>query len=111
MHVGYDSPKLDDVLGALANQKRRGIVHDLSLQPATVSQLALSHGLSLPAMHKHIRTLEQADLIIRKKAGRTNFVALKQDSLALAQTWIMQYRVEWGNINATLDNYIARMQE
>jgi DNA-binding transcriptional ArsR family regulator len=111
MHTPYDSLELDTVLDALANQKRRGIVHDLSLQPATVGQLARRYDLSLPAIHKHIRTLERAELIVRKKAGRTNFVALNQNTLGLAQRWIMQYKTEWGNVDATLENYISRMQE
>jgi DNA-binding transcriptional ArsR family regulator len=111
MTTSYDSPKLDAVLDALANQKRRGIVHDLSLQPATVTQLARHHDLSLPAIHKHIRTLERAELIVRKKAGRTNFVALNPGTLGVAQQWIMQYKTKWGNTSSTLDNYISRMQE
>jgi DNA-binding transcriptional ArsR family regulator len=111
MYVSYDSPQLDTVLDALANQKRRGIIHDLSLQPATVGQLARRQALSLPAMHKHMRTLENADLIIRKKAGRTNFVALNNKTFGLAQSWITQYNTAWGNSEASLENYIARMQE
>jgi DNA-binding transcriptional ArsR family regulator len=111
MNVPYDSPQLDIVLDALANQKRRGIIHDLSLQPATIGQLARHHELSLPAIHKHIRSLEEAKLIIRRKAGRTNFVALNSDTLGLAQNWITQYQTGWGSSQATLDNYIARMQE
>lgn len=111
MNIPYDSPQLNSVLGALASQKRRGIVHDLSLRPATVGQLAEQHNLSLPAIHKHIRNLEKAGLITRKKAGRTNFVAFNPTTLKLAQDWIMQYRTEWGNIDATLENYISRMQE
>jgi DNA-binding transcriptional ArsR family regulator len=107
----YDSPLLDTVLGALAHPKRRGIIHDLSLHPATVGQLAADHQLSLPAIHKHIRTLEEANLIVRKKVGRTNFVALKVGALVSAQAWIMQYRTGWGSDEATLDNYIARMRE
>ena len=111
MNIPYDSPTLDAVLDALANHKRRGIVHDLSLQPATVGQLARQYGLSLPAIHKHIRILENAGLIVRKKAGRTNFVALNPATLGLAQRWILQYNTEWGNADASLENYISRMQE
>ena len=111
MNVLYDSPKLDYVLDALANQKRRGIVHDLSFQPSTVGQLARKHDLSLPAIHKHIRTLENAELIVRRKSGRTNFVALNHSSLGLAQQWIAQYKTGWGSANASLENYISRMQE
>ncbi len=111
MNIPYDSPQLDNVLDALANRKRRGIIHDLSLSPATVGQLARRHGLSLPAIHKHVRTLEESGLIVRKKAGRTNFVALDNATLGLAQNWITQYHTAWGNAEATLENYISRMQE
>jgi DNA-binding transcriptional ArsR family regulator len=110
MNIPYDSPQLDTVLDALANQKRRGIIHDLSLQPATVGQLARRHDLSLPAIHKHIRNLEKAHLIIRKKTGRTNFVALNNSTLGLAQNWVMQYQTAWGGNKATLDNYIVGMK-
>lgn len=111
MNVPYSTPQLDDILSALASQKRRGIIHDLSLQPSTVGQLARHHELSLPAIHKHIRTLEDAKLIIRRKAGRTNFVALNARTLGLTQSWIAQYNVGWGNTQASLENYISRMKE
>jgi DNA-binding transcriptional ArsR family regulator len=111
MNIPYDSPQLDTILDALANQKRRGIIHDLALQPATVGRLARNQKLSLPAIHKHIRQLEGAKLIVRKKAGRTNFVALDGTTLGLAQSWITQYNVTWGNAHATLENYISQMKE
>lgn len=111
MNTLYNSTQLDSILVALANEKRRGIIHDLSLHPATIGQLARNQELSLPAIHKHIRTLENAKLIIRKKVGRTNFVALNSKTLGLAQSWITQYHVGWGNPKASLENYISRMQE
>jgi DNA-binding transcriptional ArsR family regulator len=95
-HVTYSSPDLDIVLSALANPKRRGIIHELSLQPATVGQLATRNELSLPAIHRHIRALENAKLITRKKIGRTNFVALNSNTLGLLQNWINQYHTTWG---------------
>ena len=111
MNIPFDSPQLDTALNALANQKRRSIVHELSLHPSTVGRLARNNDLSLPAIHKHIRALEKADLIIRKKSGRTNFVVLNQDTLGLSQRWIMQYQTGWGSATATLENYISKMQE
>jgi DNA-binding transcriptional ArsR family regulator len=107
----HDSPQLDKALRALSNQKRRGIVHDLSLQPATVGQIARSHQLSLPAIHKHIQVLENADLIIRKKIGRTNFIALNNKTLLVVQAWIVQYKTGWGNSEASLENYVSRMRQ
>ncbi len=98
---------LNRVFEALANDKRRGILDTLAFRPATVSQLAEEHGMSLPAIHRHIRTLEDAQLIRRCKVGRTNFVALQRKYLAAAQTWMAQYRLDWGNDEETLENYIA----
>lgn len=100
---------LDDLFSALGHSKRRGMIHSLSFRPATVSQLAEEFDLSLPAIHKHLRVLEAAGLIQRRKVGRTNFVAMRRQSLAKAQTWIMQYRTDWGNDKETLENYIASL--
>lgn len=111
MISAIDSPKLDHIFEALAHAKRRGMINTLAFRPATVSQLADEYDLSLPAIHKHIRTLEAAKLIRRKKVGRTNFVALNRRSLANAQDWIMQYRTDWGNDEETLENYIASLKD
>jgi DNA-binding transcriptional ArsR family regulator len=111
MTISHDEPRLDGILQALANQKRRVMIHDLSLQPSTVGILARRHNLSLPAIHKHIRVLEDAKLILRKKAGRTNFVALNVPTLGLAKSWIDQYDTHWGSVEATLENYISSLRE
>jgi len=100
---------LDQIFEAMAHQKRRGIINTLAYRPATVSQLAKEQQLSLPAMHKHIRLLEKAKLIQRKKVGRTNFVAFNRTTMQQAQDWIMQYNTAWGSDNETLENYIASL--
>jgi DNA-binding transcriptional ArsR family regulator len=109
MKLSHQSPQLDLAFEALGNAKRRAIMHALSFGPATVSQLAGEFALSLPAIHKHMRLLEVAGLIQRRKVGRVNFVALRRTGLAEVQAWIMQYRTEWGSDNETLDNYIASL--
>jgi DNA-binding transcriptional ArsR family regulator len=110
MNESPTSDQLDQVFSALANPKRRAMVHDLSFRPATVGQLAKDHDLSLPAIHKHIRALEDSGLILRKKAGRTNFVALRSQVLRKVQVWITQYHTGWGSDEQTLENYIAGLQ-
>jgi DNA-binding transcriptional ArsR family regulator len=101
----YIPQDLDHVFEALANEHRREIVYILSLQPCSISQLASMRGLSLPAIHKHITVLENAGMIIRRKIGRINFLALKRDSLRGLQVWLMQYHTYWGSDEATLENY------
>ena len=104
------SKKLDAIFDTLANNHRRSIVYALSLQPATISELAKREKLSLPAIHKHIKILEENGLVLRKKSGRCNFLALNRDSLLALGDWINQYHAFWGNNNETLENYVERME-
>ena len=101
----HTSPDLDKIFDALANQHRREIVYHLGLQPYSISQLASMRHLSLPAIHKHIKLLENAELVIRKKTGQTNFLTLNRDSLIALQNWLMQYHTYWGTNEQTLENY------
>lgn len=101
----YDPQDLDDVFEALANKHRREIIYVISLQPSSISQLASMRGLSLPAIHKHIKVLENAGMIIRRKIGRTNFLTLNRESLRGLQDWLMQYHTYWGSNEETLENY------
>ena len=105
--ITRDPKKLDQVLAALANEKRRRIVYTLSLQPASIGQLAKQQRSSLPAIHRHIKALEKAKLVQRKKSGRVNFLALDRTGLLLVQDWIRQYHAYWGTNEETLENYIA----
>ena len=100
---------LDDVFEALANNHRRAVMHALSLRPHSISQLASIRGLSLPAIHKHIRVLEEAGMVIRKKAGRTNFLALNRKPLRDLQEWVGGFNPYWGSEKETLENYARHL--
>ena len=109
--ITNNAKQLDCVLAALANEKRRRIVYSLGLQPASIGQLAKQQRSSLPAIHRHIRVLEQAKLVRRKKSGRVNFLALDRSGLLLMQDWIRQYHAYWGTNKETLENYIKKIKE
>ena len=96
---------LDRVLEALANPHRRQIVYILGLQPCAVSQLARMRGLSLPAIHKHIKILENAGLVSRRKTGRTTYLILNPGRLRLLQDWVGQFHTYWGSDQASFENY------
>ncbi len=102
---GQASAPLDRVLEALANPHRREIVYVLGLQPYAIHQLAQMRGLSLPAIHKHIKVLENAGLISRRKQGRTNYLTLNPQPLRQLQDWVGQFHTYWGNEQATFENY------
>lgn len=100
---------LDAVFDALSNEHRRAIVYALSLQPRSISELAEQRNLSLQAIHRHISVLEETGLLARRKAGRTNFVALQRKPLQLLQEWVQQFNPYWGDDRETLDNYIDHL--
>ena len=97
--------ELDEVFDALANSHRRAIVSALGLQPRSISQLAAMQSLSLPAIHKHVRVLESAEMVVRKKVGRTNFLALNRVPLRGMQDWLGGFNPHWGSEKETLENY------
>jgi DNA-binding transcriptional ArsR family regulator len=102
---------LDRVFTALANHHRRAIIYRLSLQPSSISYLAKELKLSLPAIHKHIKILEQAKLLQRKKSGRSNFLALNRTGLIAHREWIEQFNPHWGNNKESLENYVHRIEQ
>jgi DNA-binding transcriptional ArsR family regulator len=98
------------VFDALANEHRREIMRLLALQPRSISQLAELRGLSLPAIHKHVRLLEEAAMVSRRKLGRTNFLGLEREPLNRLQAWTGQFHPWWGTEGETLDNYVDTLR-
>ncbi len=106
-----ESNDLDAIFEALANKHRRAIVYAVGLQPHSITQLADMRDLSLPAIHKHIKILESAGLIVRRKMGRTNFLTLNPRSVQVLQDWLQQYHTYWGSDKASLQNYANYLEE
>jgi DNA-binding transcriptional ArsR family regulator len=96
---------LSRVFDALANEHRREMIRLLALRPRSISQLAALRGLSLPAIHKHVRALEEAAMVSRRKLGRTNVLALEREPLNRLEAWMGQFHPWWGTDEETLENY------
>ena len=91
---------LDNTMLALADPTRRAILHRLSSGEARVTELAAPFEISLNSVSKHIRMLERAQLVRRRKSGRDHFLSLNPKPLDQAAKWIEQQRSLW---NARLD--------
>jgi DNA-binding transcriptional ArsR family regulator len=102
---------LDKIFEALANEHRRDIIYVLGLQPHSINQLASIRDLSLPAIHKHIKILKNAELVIEKKIGRTHYLTLNRESLRTLQNWLLQYHTYWGSNEETLENYAKYLKK
>ena len=83
---------LDRVFMVLADAIRRRMVHLLAERERTVSELAEPSDISLAAISKHLKVLEQAGLVQRSIQGRTHFCTLRPEKLTGALDWITIYR-------------------
>lgn len=98
---------LDRTLMALADPTRRAILQRLSGGEARVTELARPFAMSLNAVSKHIRVLERAKLVERRRAGRDHFLAVNPRSLDEAAAWIDRQRALW---TSRLDMLAAILQ-
>ena len=87
---------LDTTFSALSDPTRRAILARLAQGTTTVSDLARPFEVSLPAISRHLRVLEQAGLLKREKQGRVHHCSLAAEPLKDAADWIASYRFFWG---------------
>ena len=74
--VQYSETGLDSALSALADPTRRSVLERLGNGSATITELAEPFGISLTGMKKHVRVLEDAELVATEKVGRTRRCSL-----------------------------------
>jgi DNA-binding transcriptional ArsR family regulator len=90
------SAALDGVYRALADASRRAIVWRLAAEgQLKVTDLARPFDMSLNAVSKHIKVLEQAGLVRRRVVGRDHWLSLHSEPLAAAYSWIGLYQRFW----------------
>ncbi|HEV7386657.1 MAG TPA: metalloregulator ArsR/SmtB family transcription factor [Phenylobacterium sp.] len=99
---------LDATFQALADPTRRGMVERLSQGSASVSELAAPFAMSLPAIVQHLAVLEASGLVASEKVGRVRTCRLDPVALSLAEQWIGQRRVEWGQRLDRLGEHLKR---
>jgi DNA-binding transcriptional ArsR family regulator len=86
---------LDHTLTALADPTRRAILQYLSRGEARVTELARPFDMSLSAVSKHIRMLERAGIVRRRRAGRDHFLSIDPKPLDQVAAWIASQRAAW----------------
>lgn len=101
------SAALDDTMLALSDSTRRAILQRLAAGEARVTELAAPFAMSLNAVSKHIRVLERAALVKRRKAGREHFLSLNPAPLNQAADWIEHQRNLWNDRLDALERALA----
>jgi DNA-binding transcriptional ArsR family regulator len=106
--VKYSAPALDRTFSALADPTRRRILAHLARGDQRVTQLARPHRMSLPAVSKHLRVLEKAGLLRRRRYGRIHEMQLDARPLKQAARWVEEYRKFW---EGSLDRLAAYLEK
>lgn len=102
--------QLDATFSALADPTRRAILGRLAGGEASVSELAAPFAISLPAISRHLKVLEQAGLISRGRDAQWRPCRLEADALRDAAGWIDRYRRFWDKSFDRMDGYLADLQ-
>ena len=105
--VKYSSKSLNRTFAALADPTRRRILAHLSRGDKRVTHLARPHAMSLPAVSKHLRVLEKAGLLRRRRYGRVHEMQLNAKPLKHAAKWVEEYRKFW---EGSLDRLAAYLE-
>jgi DNA-binding transcriptional ArsR family regulator len=105
------SPRLlNRTFAALADPTRRRILEHLAHGDHCVTDLARPYAMSLPAVSKHLRVLENAGLIRRRRNGRVHRLRLQAAPMRQASQWIEEYRRFWEESFDRLDEYLKKLQ-
>ena len=104
------SDPLSTSFQALADPTRRAILARLALGEASVSDLAQPFEISLPAVSRHLKVLEQAGLVSRTREAQWRPCQLKAGPLKDAASWIEHYRRFWDGSFERMDAYLAELQ-
>ena len=102
--------RLSSTFAALADPTRRAILARLAKGEAGVSELAEPFAMSLPAVSKHLKVLEQAGLITRSREAQWRPCRLQAKPLKDAAGWIEHYRRYWEASLDRLEDYLATLQ-
>jgi DNA-binding transcriptional ArsR family regulator len=99
---------LDTAFAALADPTRRAILARLALGEATVGELGEPFPISAPAISRHLKVLEEAQLIARSRQGQTHVCRINPQGLKTAQEWLDHYRAFWSGAFDRLDAHLKQ---
>jgi DNA-binding transcriptional ArsR family regulator len=101
---------LSTTYAALADPTRRAILARLAAGEATVGELAEPFAMSLPAVSKHLKVLERAGLIARRRKAQWRPCRIEARPLKDATQWLEHYRRFWDDSFDRLDEYLGELQ-
>ncbi len=99
-----------DVFQAIADPVRRDIIALLADTPLTVNNIAEKFDISRPAISKHLKILQECDLIAVAQNGRTRLCMIQPQNLLPAFMWMEQYKKLWEDRLDDFGNYLNELK-
>ena len=101
----------DEVFYALSNATRRKVLEQLSVGPATVSELAAPFDMKLPSFVQHLSVLERSRLVKSKKRGRVRTYEIAPERFKVVEDWLTARRALWEARLNQFDQYVKQLKE
>lgn len=108
--VQYQPARLDASFAALSDVTRRGVLQQLGLKDASITELADTFHMTLTGMKKHVGVLERAGLVTTEKVGRVRTCRLGVRRLEEEAAWIENYRQMWAARFDELDKIVDELK-
>jgi DNA-binding transcriptional ArsR family regulator len=99
--------RLDTTFHALSDPTRRGMLASLALGEKSIGELGEPFAMSFAGAAKHVKVLENAGLVERRRRGRKQICTLRAEPLAEAERWLRQWEKFW---NVRLDRLQALVE-
>ncbi len=99
---------LDSIFGSLADPTRRDILNRVSENELSVSEIAQPYDFTLAAISKHIKILEKAKLVIKRRQGKQQFVQVSPLAFKDATTYLENYQKLWDERFDVLEEYLSK---
>ena len=107
--VKYNDDNIGRTFHALSDETRRALVTRLSKKsPLSMLELAEPFTISLPAISKHVKILEQAQLVTREQKGRVHLISFNPKPMAEATGWLERYQKFWDIKLDSLEKYLDK---
>jgi DNA-binding transcriptional ArsR family regulator len=106
--VQHSTRNIDRVMAAIADPTRRAILERLARGPARISDIAEPFPMSLTGFCKHVRVLERARLVRRRRRGRENTLQLSPEPLRAVADWVLNYEHFWNERLDRLESFFAK---
>ena len=100
----------DDVFRALSDSTRRKVLEQLSVGPATVSELAAPFDMKLPSFVQHLSVLERSRLVKSKKRGRVRTYEIAPARFTVVEDWLTERRQLWEARLDRFDEYVKQLK-